>query len=335
MPYSANTAMYGPRYDLLGALHSTAKMQSYVATQVLPKLTVFERTGQYTKVLNSKAYRLLKTKRAAGQGFARVATPIDSGTFLCEERGVEESVDRVNKAVYRSVMDQDMVAARTAYNVMRIDRENDVASAIYNETTFPASGTTGLTVGTPWSTAASATPIADINTGKNAIIAKVGMGRFALVANDKVIRNLWNTANVRNQMVYGYGRPIEGEPKLDVLANVLGVDKIIQASATYNSANANATATMSRIWSDTYAFLARISDSQALDEPQLGRTFVNTVVYEESGDDQIVVGDIDDPDVFIEVYQDKPNASTIARVREFVDEVILDSNCGFLFKTVT
>lgn len=333
MPYSANTALYGPRQDLLGALYSTAPDQNYVATDILPAMPVYAREGRYLKVTSGKAYRLVKSKRAAGAGFARVSTPLDSATFLCEERGIEEAVDRVNKAIYRTMIDQEEVAARTAYNVLMIDHESDVAAAIYNETTFPASGTTGLTVGTPWSTAATATPIADINTGKTNIFNKVGVGKVALLANDRVIRNLWKTTDVREQIKYGYGRAIEGSPNLEALALVLGVDKIIQATARYDSANANATVSMGSIWSDTYAFLARIDDSPSLYAPQLGRTFVNMNSFDTaratSG-----AGEIDSR-VLVEMYESNDNDSDIIRVREFTDEVIMDSNCGFLFKTVT
>lgn len=335
MPYSANTALYGPRQDLLGALYSSAPRQNYVAMEILPKLQAFAREGRFLKVLSGKAYRLVKSKRASGAGFSRVSTPLDSSTFLCEERGIEEPVDRLNKAIYRTMIDQEQVAARTSYNVMKIDHEVDVKSAIFNETTFPASGTTGLTVSTPWSTAASATPIADINTGKSNIFNKVGVGPVVLLANDTVIRNLWKTADVRNQMIYGYGRPIEGDPKLDILANVLGVDRIIAATARYNSANANATVSMASIWSNTYAFLARIDTADVLDAPQLGRTFVNTVVYNESQGTDVVIGDEMDPDVFMEMYKSDEIAADIVRCREFTDEVIMDSSCGFLFKTVT
>lgn len=334
MPYSSNTAFYGPRQDLLGALYSTAPSQQYIATEVLPKMQTFAREGRYAKVISGKALRLVKSKRASGAGFARVSTPLDSATFLCEERGIEEQVDRTNNAIYKSMLDQEQVAARTAYHVMKIDHEADVVAAIFNETTFPASGTTGLVV-TAWSTAATATPIADMNVGKKNIFNKIGVGPVALICNDTVVRNLWKTADVREQMKYGYGRVIEGSPQLDVLATVLGVDRIIQGTARYNSANANATPTMASIWSDTYAFLARIDNGQTLDAPQLGRTFANSIVYNESGDDVITIGDETDPDVFVEMYADKATASTIVRAREFTDEVIMDSSAGFLFKTVT
>lgn len=335
MPYADSATLYGPRQDLAGALYSTAPSQKYAALDILPPMPVYAKSGQYLKVSSGKAYRLVGVKRAPGAPYARVATPIDSSSFLCEERGVEESVDRAEKAIYRSLLDQDQVAARTAYNVMMIAHESDVASALYNETTFPASGTTGLTVSNAWSNASAATPIADLNAGKNAISAKVGDGPYVLLANDRVIRNLWNTSNVRSQIKDVYGRYIEGNPNLDVLAAILGVDRIIDAPAVYNSAVAGATPSMTRIWSDTYAFLARISNERVLLNPQLGRTFVLNNVMNTDIPAGIDIGAQLDDRVLVEMYRDDTRRSDVVRTIEYTDEIIMDSSCGFLLKSVT
>ena len=184
MAFSANTANYGPRQDLLGALHSTAPMQDFAALKILPPMPVNAKEGRFHRVSSGRAYRLVKTKRAPGGPFARVSTPLDSSTFVCEERGAEEPIDRALKNAFASVIPLDVVAARTAYSVVAIDHEVDVAAAIYNETTFPATGSTGKTLSTPWSTVATATPIADIADGLNAINLRVGMGKNTLIAND-------------------------------------------------------------------------------------------------------------------------------------------------------
>jgi hypothetical protein len=335
MPYADSATLYGPRQDLVGALYSTAPSQKYAALDILPPMPVYAKDGRYHKVSSGKAYRLVGAKRAPGAPYARVATPIDSATFLCEERGIEESVDRAEKAIYRSVLDQDQVAATTAYNVLSIAHESDVAAAIFNETTFPASGTTGLTVSTAWSNASSSTPIADLNAGKNAISAKVGDGSYVLLANDRVVRNLWASSNVRNQIKDVYGRYIEGNPNLETLAAVLGVNRIIEAPAIYNTAVAGATPSMSRIWSDTYAFLARVSNERMLREPQLGRTFVLNNVLDRSDAAALDVGAQLDDRLLVEMYRDDTRRSDVVRCIEYTDEVIMDSSCGFLFKSVT
>lgn len=335
MPFAASSANYGPRADLLGALHSVAPLQDFAATKILPPMPTATKEGRFHRVSNGKAYRLVKTKRAPGGAFARVATPLDVTTFVCEERGAEEPIDRTNKNVFSSVLPLDVVAARTAYSVVAIDHEVDVANAIYNESTFPASGTTGKTLSTPWSTVATATPIADLADGINAINLKVGMGKNTLIANDLVLRNIWRTADVRNAIRNNYGRYVEGQPQLAALADVLGVDGIIVASATYNSANANQNQSMARIWSNTYAFLARISDDPTLMAPQLGRTFVYNNAFDRNLEQAILSGEQVDDRFLVEMYGDDTRDSDIVRVREFTDELIFDANCGYLFKTVT
>jgi len=339
MPFSQDTTMYGRRSDLAGSLYNIAPSQNYVATEILPAFPVQAIEGRIPKVVANKAYRLTKSKRAPGAPFQRISTPLDKATYLCEERGLEEAIDRVSLKAYGDFINQEEVAARTVHNCVAIDHESDVAAAIYNETTFPATGTTGLTVGVSWATKATATPIADINAGKSAISDKIGEGTHALLANAKVIRNIWNTTDVRNAIKENYsgvsGGLIEGTPNLQALAFVLGVEKIIVASARYNSALAGATPAMGPIWSNTYAFLARISDEKVLMTPQLGRTFVYADAFDRAREVVAATGMLPDDRWLVELYEDNNADAEVMRVREFTDEVILDSSAGFLFKSVT
>lgn len=333
MPYAADASVYGRREDLAGALYTANQIQNYVATQILPPFPVTAREGRIHKVNMRHAMRLQKTKRASGAGFVRVATPLSKDAFLCEERGAEEAVDRVNKGLYRGALDQEEVAAVTARTIVETDHEKDVADALYNETTFPASGTTGLTVGTAWSTAATATPVSDVGVCKKNIRTKVGSCAFVLLANINVIEAAWRSQQVIGRILQSYPGmkgTIEGDPNLEVLASILGVSKIIRPDCMYNSAAEGDTPSMAQIWSDTYGMVAAVSEDRRFFLPQLGRTFYDSNVFERGL--EVAFGGPVDERFLVEMYPSDEIDSDIVRVREFTDEVILDTSCGNLLK---
>lgn len=335
MPYASDASVYGRREDLAGALYTAKPNQNYVATQILPPFPVTSREGRLHKVNMRHAMRLQKTKRATGSGFVRVSTPLAKDTFACEERGAEEPVDRVNKGLYRGSLDQEEVAAITAHAIVAIDHEKDVADALFNETTFPASSTTGLTVSNAWSVAASGTPISDVAVCKKNIRTKVGSAKFVLLANINVVEAAWRCAQITARILQSYPGmkgTIEGDPNLDILASILGVSKIICPDCMYNSAAEGATPTMAQIWSDTYAFVAAISDERVLMTPQLGRTFYDSNVFER--DLEAALGGPVDDRFLVEMYPEDKVDSDVVRVREFTDEVILDTSAGNLLKSV-
>lgn len=333
MPHANSTSSPYERADLAGMLLSVEPDQRFAAQRVLPPMPVNVKEGRYPKVLNSRAWRNVSTRRAIDGTFSRGSTPFDTGTFTCEERGYEEPVDRVNKAITSGWFDQELVAAMSCRAVVEISREAEVAAMIFNTTTFPLSGSTGKNVSVEWSTAASATPIADVTTAVQTLNEKKGPGKNYLLANDLVIQNAWNSASVQDRMKYVM---VNGaNPNLASLAIALGVDGIIDAPAIYNTAIAGATPSMSRIWSSEYAAVIRLADDPLLRRPTLGRTFVFNRVFENDLEARIASGQQVDDRLRIEMYASNDRDADIVRAREFTDEVITDDGCLYLLGNIT
>lgn len=269
-----------PRSDLAGAL-SNFSVLGHVAHRVLPMLMSAQISGQYFTLDQGTVQRIVKTKRAANGETIRVQTPVSNGTYYCEERSVEEAVDATVIARFGGIFDAEQAALTTAAQVLGNDYENDVASAVFNTTTFPVSGTTGLTAGSAWSDAVNATPVADVAAVK-LLGENQGIQLNTMVLSQAAARYLWATNDVQSKLLPVYGGSgglIPMEPTEADLARILGLDEVIIAKAKKNTANAGATNAFSSIWSDSYCAVFAKSMDTVLRTPQLGRTFVWTNAF--------------------------------------------------------
>ena len=105
---------------------------------------------------------------------------------------------------------------------------------------------------------------------------------------------------------------------LNALADILGIKQILVGKGIYNSAKEGKSFQSVDIWNDDYAMLAVIDGSQRLSSPSLGRTFLWT---------------LDSPDnATVEQYRDDAARSDIFRVRQHVDEHIIDPYFAHLMK---
>jgi hypothetical protein len=106
---------------------------------------------------------------------------------------------------------------------------------------------------------------------------------------------------------------------LNALADILGLKKIVVGKAIYNSAKEGQTFVSADIWNDDYAMVGVVAeDGQNLIQPSVGRTFLWVS---------------DSPDnATVESYRDEKHRSDIFRVRQNVDEKVIDKYFAHLLK---
>lgn len=325
-----NTSTATPRIDLAAAIMSADIARGFAALRVLTPFPVLAEQGRIPRVLCDGIGRVTKTKRAAGAAFTRIETPFDTDSWFCEERGIEEPVDNRRKNTLRTYFDAERLAARTAATTILRDLEQDVATALFNTGTFSNAAAT-----TSWATSSTATPIADINAGKNTLRAK-GIEANALLVTQRGWQDLSLCTQVRNAVLASYPGGLIPQPIPEqVLAAVLGVEQVIVAGSIYNSAAAGATPSWASIWDTNFAMLLRVAPANDLLSPRIGHTFWNQQVFSESEASEIASPIEDGVYPFrVETYADPAIDSTVVRARMFTDEVILNTNCGYLITGV-
>jgi len=292
---------------------------------VLPFHPVPTRANAF-KVLTREARMQQPDPAYAGHGAsARVRSEADEDSFSCKYFSLENELGDGDRLDFTGSYDIEAEAADlpTRINWLRFERR--VSAKIFNTTTFPLSGTTGLDTSVTWATAASATPIDDVQTGVLNLLAKNGVKPDLLIIPYANYQNVCKTAQVADRLKYdGSFKDAEVEPT--ALARILGVKKIIIPGAYYNANELGVAASMTSCWSTSYAMLCYSTPANARgfangpmrSRPQIGRTFL----FEAFGDPYAVYE-----------YREDNNSQDVYRNRWCTDEKVFGgSDFGFLLK---
>lgn len=312
-----------PRTDLnLALLGHDPRTRGLIGLELFPEAKTLTPAGTYAKIdggwMAEKADRAL-IKRATRTGYHRVELKASTGTYATTEYGVEVLIGDDERKKYRNQFDLEKLKAMKARAMIEADLELDIAEVVFNETNFPLSGATGLSVSVPWATAATCTPRADFDAAADAIFDKCGVDRDQLgVAMDaRTARNVLRSTDYFNKM-HSAIRPQTGDVDAELLRQYWGCGEVRVARSAQNTANLGLTASYSRIWDDNYAFVYVIPPrGQAVgDEVQAcGMTFT----WEEDGGLMVV-----------EQYRDDTRRSDVVRVRQNRDAVLGSTDFGFL-----
>jgi len=290
----------------------------YVATQVLPVIDVAKQAGNFGKIPLEQLLQQRNTKRAPGSGYARGNWTFLTATYSTEEHGAEEPIDDSEAKIYSDYFDVEQISTARAFSVVLRNAEQRVANAVFNGTTW---GTAALktTPAVPWATIATAIPLTDVEAAVQKVYDNSGLWANALVINKRVFRNLRNTAQVIDRIESsGAGSPTKAtDVTIEMLKAAFDLEHIIVAGTSRNSAKEGQPATPEQIWSGYNAMVCRISESQDMRDPCIGRTFH----WSEDGSQ---IGGA------IETYRDETVRGDVVRVRHQTGETILYPEAGHL-----
>ena len=296
-----------------------ADQQGFIGQLVLPIFEVQNQSADYPVIPMEAFLKVPETKRASRGAYSRGDYEFETGTYACEEHGREEPVDDVEAKLYRRFFDAETVAVERATSILLRAYEKRVAAAVFNVSNI----TQTAAVTTEWSTAATCTPRADVQSAVAALRAAMGIVPNAAVMCEKVFQNLLASKELRDYLQYTSPHLIETRTaQLDMVAKYLGIDRVLVAGGLYDSADKGQAASLADIWDDEYVLLARLAvNTQDLREPALGRTFLWTA---------------DSPQIITtESYREEQTRSNIYRVRQYVDEAFVFTGAGYLLSNIT
>jgi hypothetical protein len=298
-----------------------AEKEGYIAQKVFPVVSVDSQAGNFGKIPLAQLLQQRTTTRSPGSGYARGNFTFEPATYSCEEHGAEEPIDDREAKMYANYFDSEVIATKRAYNAVLRNAEKRVADAVFNTTTWTGASLTTDVSSVPWATVANAKPLDNVEAAVQKVYDNSGLWANALVINKKVFRNLRNTPQVTDRIASsGAGnRVLASDVSLQMLAEAFALDYIIVAGGSLNSATEGQTASVSQIWSGTYAMVCRVATGNDFREPCIGRTFH-------------WAGDGSNVDGAIESYRDEVVRSNVIRVRHDVDEVVLYAQAGHLLK---
>ena len=266
------------------------------------------------------------TGRAPGAGYGRGDFEFEKYSFATDEHGWEEPMDDRQIKLYGDMFDAEAIHAQRAEDVVLRNYEIAVAAAIYNTTTWNGAAlVTDLTH--EWDDPTNAVPITNIEAARRKVRAASGLEPNALICNRDQLWNLRLTDQIVGLLKYsGHADPT----KLfaDAIASLLDLQHIIVAGGQKNTANEAQTASLSSVWSDEYAMVCRVAETDDPQEPCIGRTFMWTEENAGAGTDEGMA-------VLMEEYREEKVRGSVLRARNDRDLVIMYPQAGHLLSNVT
>jgi len=293
----------------------------FIGHQVLPVFEVGAQSGNFGVIPIEQLLQERDTARAPGSGYARGSFTFAPETYACFEHGAEEPVDDREQKMYREYFDAELVSTQRALDVVLRNAESRISAAVFNATTFTAQTTS---IANEWDDATNAVPITNVETAVRAVWARCGIWPNALVINRTVFRNLRLCDQIQERIESsGAGSPSKASDiTVEMLKAVFDLQHIFVAGGVYNSATEGQTLAIASQWSDEYAMVCKVAQSNDIREPCLGRTM-------HWAEDGSTVG------ATVESYRDETVRSNIIRARHDVDEKLIYTESAQLLDNVT
>lgn len=295
----------------------------FVGHRVFPVFEAPKDHGTFGKIPIEQLLQNRETARAPKGGYSRGNYTFTSDTFTTAEHGAEEPVDDREKAMYSDYFNADLYASQRAMDVVLRNAEKRIAAAVFNTSTWTGSSLT-TAVSTEWSTAATSTPINDVEGAVRKVRTNTGLKPNTIIMPWTVFRNLRLCSQIIDRITSsGAGspaKPTDITPAM--LAAVFDIESVLVADSQKNTATEGQSASLSDIWSNEYVMVCRVARTQDLAEPCIGRTF-------HWGEDGSRIGGT------VESYREEDIRSDVMRVRHQVGEKVLYAECGHLLSNIT
>lgn len=306
-----------PRADLGAAFMEYVDQQPLlIGTKVAPILRVQEKKASFAAITRECLTRDVETKRKPNGKYNREGIITEDIDYSCEEHGLEGALDDGQRRLYEKDFDAELVTTQQIANLLLLVQERRWASALFDTSVFTGAALYTDVSGAPWD-AVGSDAIGQVKAGREKVRQNCGLEPTDLIISKTNLDRL--TANTAIRAAIQYVARITEAEIINALADILGVKRIRVGQAIRNTANKGKTFAGADVWSDDYALLAVVAeDAQNLSQPGIAKT----VLWIEDSPENVMV----------EEYRDESARSDIFRVRNQVDEKVIDPYFGHLLK---
>jgi hypothetical protein len=323
-----------------------ANIKKFIGLLVLPPLGVEQEAADFAKVvIASLLGKVEETKRAPRAGYNRDTWEWTKDSYALEEHGVEEPVDDATVERYGDVVRVEQLAVIRAIHRVLLRLEYDIAAAVFNTTTWNGAALT-TAVSVPWTTKATADPVANIDAAHDKINASCGQDANTLVLTKKAFRAIIRSDRVEGLLKYDASElmlAMNSGTNQNMIAQVvsglkelLSVDNILIGRGFTNTADKGLTPSLARVWDDTKAMLCCVNNDGFDGDlespfPCIGRTVFSTK------NDEPLPGANDGGlgSLLMDEYRDESVRGSIIRPRNKRQVKIIHPEAGHLLTAVT
>jgi len=324
-----------------------ANLKRFIGLHVLPPLAVEQEASDFARVsIASLLTKIEETVRAPRSKYNEDSWEWGKDSYAVEEHGVVEAVDDATVERYGDVVRVEQISTMRAINRLLQRLEFDIAAAVFNTTTWTGAALT-TAVSVPWTTVATANPIADIDAARDKVAAACGEDPNTLVLTRKAFTAMIRTTRLEDLLKYDASQVLlavqSGNTNsgivLDVMSglkSLLQLDQILVGRGYKNTADKGQTATLARVWDDTMAMVCVVHDDGIDGDlenpmPQIGRTIFSSKNNEPiPGSDEGGLGSI-----IMDEYRDESIRGSKLRPRNKRQVKVIHPEAGHLLTAVT
>lgn len=314
---TSSTTVSRPDLGQLAYEYALAQSRTkFIGLRLMPVFNTVLKTAEYPVIPLEALLKQQNTKRGTGGNYNRGNWQFEMGNYSCVENGWEEVLFDDEVKLYASLFDAEEITTEICMDVILRAQEIRIKNKLFNTSNFSVHNVTN-----EWDDVNNATPITDVDAGKNAL-RLLGIEANALAVGYSVFQNMSKCAQIAAKVQYT--TPIEimsDEQKRQLLSAALGVEVLV-GDAVVDSAKKGQSFSASDVWGTEYGLLCRIATNpNNLKEPCLGRTFLWTE---------------DSPsNVTVESYREEAVRGDVIRARQHTDEAFVFSGAGYLLGNLT
>jgi len=249
-------------------------LEMYIADKVFPNVPVQKQSDKYWKYNKGDWFRSDAQKRGPGSESVGSGWNVSTDSYFADVYAIHKDVDDQTRANADSAFKLDSDATKFVTNQLLLKRDalwisNFFKTSVWDTDVTGVSGTPTAGQVKQWDQAGS-TPIEDVYSQVVNVAEKTGHKPDTLVIGARVWQQLQNHAQIIDRVKYT--KPGGAFLDQNLVAQALGVDKLLVAWATNNTAAEGLTASMS-FMAGKHAFLCYSNPSPGLMSATAGYTF--------------------------------------------------------------
>lgn len=255
---------------------------NFVAGQVFPNLPVAKQSDLYYTFDRGYFNRDEAKKRAPGTEAAKVGFELATDSYFADVWAVKHGIPDQIAANADAVLNLERSAAELVMHKLLIRREKDWATNFFTagKWTTDIDGVADSTAGpgtgkvVKWSDQTSGDPIANVRTGKTAVLESTGFEPNTMVVNQRVVDALVDHPDIVDRIKYsgGVGNNNPARTSLSALAQLFEVDRILVMKGIENT-GAEGDANAHSFIGGNHALLCYAAPTPGIMTPSAGYTF--------------------------------------------------------------
>lgn len=294
-----------PIDPILSRVSVDYKNIGFVSDIIFPVVQVAEISGTYPIYDKRNRFALPDTRRAPKSPYNKVSWGMSWDTYKCEDWGLEEIIDDKEKKISKNQLNLTIDTTEIVTDLVMLAREKRVIDIVTDNTVI--TNTTNLTGTNRWNDYSNSDPITVIEAGKIAISDAIGREPNTLILG----KDVWDKLKWHPALTSKIQYVKEAVLTKQIVAALLGFDRVEIAASQYASSKKGQTTTLARLFGKN-ALICYVEPAPGIKKISLGYV----MEYE--------ARTVKPP------YRDKDNIGDVIRVTEYTDEKLVAADCGYL-----